>query len=151
MSLVSYKVPRSKPKTRFSPMKEPPLPASLDNTSFLPLENESLSPKENSMQLHVKKLCRGGRWYLYLAVPLRQGSRFNGLSHGSRVMRRLSCSSTMTRQAVRRRRTQQASYHLARSRPLALKSIKMHQMRYKQAMHKVLEKQSGTPFRIDLT
>src|SRR6056300_2100423 len=101
---------------------------SLDNISFLPLENESSLQKENSMQLHVKKLCRGGRWFHYLAVPLRQRSRFNGLSPGSRVMRRLSCSSTMTRQAVRRRRMQQASYHLARSRSLRYRTItKMRQ------------------------
>jgi hypothetical protein len=42
------------------------------NISFSPLENESLLLKENSMQLHVKKLCRGGRWFLYLAVPHRR-------------------------------------------------------------------------------
>ena len=89
---------------------------SLDNICFPPMENESLSLKENSMQLHVKRLCRGGRWYLYLAVPQRPRSRFNGLSPGSRVTRRLSCSSTMTRQAVRRRRKQQAYCHLASAR-----------------------------------
>src|SRR5210317_1848881 len=101
---------------------------SLGNTCFPPLENESSLQKANSMQLHVKKLCRGGRCYLYLAVPLRQGSRFNGLSPGSRVMRRLSCSSTMTRQAVRRRRKQQAYCHLARSRSLRYQTItKMRQ------------------------
>src|SRR6056300_855629 len=132
-------------------MRERHQEPSLDNISFPPLEGESSSLKGNSMQLHVKKLCRGGRWFLYLAVPLRPGSRFNGLSHGSRVMRRLSCSSTMTRLAVRRRRMQQASFHLARQRSHASKRIKMLQTRYKQAMHKVLEKQSGTPFRIDLT
>src|SRR6056300_328271 len=120
-------------------MKDKSQVPSLDNISFLPLENESSLQKANSMQLRVVKLCRHGRWFHYLAVPLRQGSRFNGLSPGSRVMRRLSCSSTMTRQAVKRRRMQQASFHLARSRSLASKRIKMHQMRYKQAMQRLLD------------
>jgi uncharacterized protein YecE (DUF72 family) len=44
---------------------------SMDNICFPPLENESSSLKANSMQLHVVRLCRGGRWYLYLAVPQR--------------------------------------------------------------------------------
>jgi hypothetical protein len=97
---------------------------SMDNICFPPLENESSLQKANSMRLHVVRLCRGGRWYLYLAVPQRPRSRFNGLSPGSRVTRRLSCSSTMTRQAVRQRRKQQASYNLARQRSQDLRSYK---------------------------
>ena len=100
---------------------------SLDSICFPPLENESLSLKGNSMQLAVQKLCRAGRWSLYLAVPLRPGSRFNGLSNGCRAMRRLSCSSTMTKQAVRQRRRRQGSYQLARQRSLVWRRIRMPQ------------------------
>jgi twinkle protein len=46
--------------------------------------------------------------------------RFKTIWNGYRAMRRLSCSSTMTRQAVRRRRKRQASYHLASARSLRL-------------------------------
>ena len=104
---------------------------SMDNICFPPLENESSLQKASSMRLHVVRLCRGGRWYLYLAVPQRPRSRFNGLSPGSRVMRRLSCSSTMTRQAVRQRRKQQASYHLARQRSQDLRATRMRQTHFK--------------------
>ena len=123
-----------KPKTNYSLTKAMSQAPSLGNTCFPPLENESSLQKANSMRLHVKKLCRGGRWYLYLAVPLRQRSRFNGLSPGSRVMRRLSCSSTMTRLAVRRRRMQQASCHLGRRRLHDWRYIRMLQTRYRQTI-----------------
>ena len=96
---------------------------SLDNISFQPLDAESLSPKENSMQLRVMKLCRGGRWYQYRAVPLRQGRRSKGISTGYRATKRSSYSSTAMILAVRQRRKRAAYSHLARSRSHTLRVI----------------------------
>ena len=109
-------------------MKESQRVPSLDNTCFHLLENGSSSPRENSMQCRVMKLCRGGQWSAYLAVPQRQGRRSKGISNGYRGMKRLSCSSIMTTLAVRRRRSAVKYYHRARSRSLTYsETIKMRQ------------------------
>ena len=136
---------RSRPNQRYFHTKVIQMEVSTDNICFPPLENELSSLKGNSMQLRVTRLCRGGRWYLYLAVPQRPGKRFKGISNGCRVMRRLSCSSTMTRQAVRQRRKQQTYYHLARSRSLTYKAItKMRQMPYQPVTRKRFVEAFGT-------
>ena len=70
----------------------------------------------------------GGRWCRFQAVPQALRSRSRRTSSGYKTTKRLSCSSTTMRRGVRRRRRRYASYHLARSRSLASKRIKMRQM-----------------------
>ena len=132
-------------KTKTFVTRAKPMEPSLANTCFLPLENESSSLKGNSMQLHVKKLCRGGRWYLYLAVPHRQESRSKGISSGSRAMQRLCCSSTMTMQAVKQRRKRLAYYHRANARSLrSAAHTRMPVMHFKQMTLRQFVRQFGT-------
>src|SRR6056300_975951 len=126
-------------------MKERHQEPSSDSTCLPPVESVSLSQKVSLTPLAVGKLCQTGRWLACPQVqhPLRRRSRNSW--NGYRAMKRLSCSSTMTRQVVRRRRKRQASYHLASARSLTLQAItRMRQTPYQPVMRKQSERRSGT-------
>ena len=115
----------------------------LDSISSQVMGNELSSLKENSMLFHVKKLCRGGRWYQYRMVPKRPNGRYKGSLSGSRATKRLSCSSTMTSTAVRQRRMRQAFSHQANVRLLASMIGRMLPMHSRRVRHNRFGRLSG--------
>ena len=79
-------------------------------------ESELLSLKANWMQRAVPKPCRVGPWFHYQAGQRQPRNQCNAIFNGYRAMKRLSCSSITTTQAVRQRRKRAASCHLASAR-----------------------------------
>ena len=99
-----------------------------DNIYSHQQESALLSLKANWMQRAVQKSCRVGPWFHYRAGQRQPRNQCSAILTGYRAMKRLSCSSTATHLAVRRRRKRQASYHRARCRLLTSKTItKMRQ------------------------